>query len=65
MPQMMGDEALDLIHKDRPETPVIVMSGYAEAHVRKRFSDRQVIGFLQKPFRSAALMEKLRQAVKT
>ncbi len=65
MPPMMGDEALDLIHKDRPDIPVIVMSGYAEAHVRERFSEKQVIGFLQIPFRSRALMDKLRQAVKT
>ncbi len=65
MPQMMGDEALDLIHKDRPDTPIIVMSGYAEAHARERFSEKQVIGFVQKPFQSGALMEKLRQAVKT
>ena len=65
MPPMMGDEALDLIHKDRPDIPVILMSGYAEAHVRERFSEGQVVGFLQKPFRSGALMGKLRRAIKT
>ena len=65
MPRMMGDEALDLIHKDRPDTPVIVMSGHSETMVRERFSEKQIVGFLQKPFQSDALMDKLRLAVKT
>ena len=41
------------------------MSGYSEEIVRERFSEKQVVGFLQKPFRSGALMDKLRLAVKT
>ncbi len=64
MPNMMGDEAMDVIHEDHPDTPVIVMSGYTEAYVSERFAGKKIAGFLQKPFRADALMEKLRLAVK-
>ncbi len=50
MPRMMGDEALDLIHKDHPDTPVIVMSGYSETIVRERFSEKQVVGSCKNRF---------------
>lgn len=51
MPRLDGVEVLQELRRLRSDIPVIVMSGYAEQDVSRRFADLQVSGFLAKPFR--------------
>jgi two-component system cell cycle sensor histidine kinase/response regulator CckA len=63
MPVMGGEEVLKRIRSIRPDVPVILSSGYNQAEAMRRFGGRGVSGFLQKPYRSATLMEAVRAAV--
>jgi len=50
MPHMDGLEVLGELRRDHPAVPVLVMSGYSEQEVAKRFAGLGVNGFIQKPF---------------
>jgi PAS domain S-box-containing protein len=50
MPQMDGVQTLRKLRRLRPNLPVILMSGFAEAHAIARFGEHQLAGYLQKPF---------------
>ncbi len=63
MPGLSGEEAFREIRRIRPDVPVILTSGYNENDVTTRFAGKGVAGFIQKPFRTAELMEVLRKAL--
>lgn len=65
MPRMSGIEVLAEIKAIRPETPVLLMSGYAEQEVGRLISDGRCAGFLSKPFRLKQLSEKLSAALQS
>lgn len=50
MPQMDGVQTLRELRRLRPDLPVVLMSGFAEAHAVARFGEHRLSGFLQKPF---------------
>ncbi len=60
MPVMSGEETLATLQLLRPDIPVILSSGFSESEIQKRFEDRGAAGFIQKPYRSAALLEKVK-----
>jgi PAS domain S-box-containing protein len=60
MPHMDGDETLRAMRSIRPEVRVVMSSGYDEQEVTKRFADRGLVGFLQKPYRYEDFTGKLR-----
>ncbi|MGI8991344.1 MAG: hybrid sensor histidine kinase/response regulator [Bryobacteraceae bacterium] len=62
MPVMSGEETLRQIRKIRPEVPVILTSGFNEAEAIRRFAGKGLAGFIQKPFTSAKLAEKVKSA---
>lgn len=51
MPRMDGVQTLREIRNLRPELPVILMSGFAQAQAMARFNEHRLAGFLQKPFK--------------
>jgi PAS domain S-box-containing protein len=51
MPQMDGVETLRELRRIRPELPVVLMSGFAQAQAMARFGEHRLAGFLQKPFK--------------
>lgn len=57
MPVMGGEEAFDRIKAIRAGVPVIVSTGYGESEAVRRFADRDVAGFLQKPYSVTQLFE--------
>ena len=59
MPGMTGGQLIELIHAERPELPVIIVTGFAEvpAHVAQR------VVRLPKPFDQAELRRAIRRAV--
>jgi PAS domain S-box-containing protein len=50
MPEMGGAETLGRLRRLDPEVPVLVTSGYSEAHMGAEMSGGMADGFLQKPF---------------
>jgi CheY-like chemotaxis protein len=64
MPVMGGEEALRRIVEVRPDVPVVLSSGYTEAEARGRFSIDGLAGFVQKPYSSRVLLEKLESVLK-
>jgi len=63
MPAMDGDEALREIRAIRADLPVILSSGFSETEALRRFADRGLAGFLQKPYTASALARKMKLAI--
>jgi CheY-like chemotaxis protein len=59
MPVMSGEEAFLEIRELAPDIPVILSSGYNEQDSTARFVGRGLAGFIQKPYRYQALVEKI------
>ena len=63
MPGMTGTELAQLLVDDRPELPVIFMSGYAAGEIgHEQFTGAR---FLQKPFTRAALIDSVCEGLPT
>jgi two-component system, cell cycle sensor histidine kinase and response regulator CckA len=63
MPGLGGEETLRQIQAIRPEAKVILSSGFNEMEVIRKFAGKGLAGFLQKPYTSMALMEKVHAAL--
>ena len=63
MPVMGGEEALPLLRAIRGDVPVILSSGYSEADALRRFREEDVSGYVQKPYSSAQLRERIEAAL--
>lgn len=61
MPNMDGGETFLEMHRLNPEVPVVLLSGYAEPDSVERLSTEGLAGFLVKPFKPVALVEKVRE----
>jgi CheY-like chemotaxis protein len=59
MPVMSGEEAIDGILEAHPELRVIVSTGYDHREAAARFSEKAVAAYLQKPYTSRQLAEKI------
>ena len=64
MPVLNGEETLRHIQSIRPDMRVVLSSGYSEAEALRRFHDRGLAGFLQKPYTATVLARKIKQALK-
>jgi len=60
MPIMNGEEAFSQLKAIKPDVKVILSSGYNEVEAVRRFTGKGLAGFIQKPYSSIALAEKLR-----
>jgi CheY-like chemotaxis protein len=63
MPKMSGEEALPELRKIRPQVKVMVSSGYSEAEAMTLFRGQQVSGFIQKPYTSRGIAEKVKVCI--
>jgi two-component system, cell cycle sensor histidine kinase and response regulator CckA len=61
MPQLNGEQAMRAMRARRPDVPVLMMSGYNEADVKRDVGDCS--GFLQKPFNSQELLKAVRSVL--
>ncbi|HEY1340558.1 MAG TPA: response regulator, partial [Bryobacteraceae bacterium] len=59
MPVMDGAEAVRYLRTIRHDVPILVSSGYNESDVARRFTGNRVTGFVRKPYRAGALLEKI------
>ena len=63
MPAMSGEETLAALQSLRPDVPVILSSGFSEKEIERRFQGMGAAAFMQKPYRSAALLEKVQAVI--
>jgi len=63
LPDMGGDYVYPLLKKIRPNTKVIVCSGYAVDGPAQKIMDSGAQGFLQKPYSLAVLSTKLKEVL--
>ena len=63
MPMMSGEEALPELRKIRPQVKVVVSSGYSETESMALFKGQQVSGFIQKPYTSRGIAEKVKVCI--
>ncbi len=64
MPQISGLELLEKIHSFDPETPVILMTAYAEIDTAIEAVNKGAFNFITKPFNRAFLLRAVEKAVK-
>jgi len=64
MPGMSGQEALPELRKIRPGIKVVISSGYNEAETMTLFKGHSVAGFIQKPYTSRRLAEKVKSTLR-
>ncbi len=64
MPVMGGEAAFRLIREHDSAVPILICSGYNEGEVLRRFSSQSLSSFLQKPYTSGRLMEKVNEAIR-
>ena len=50
MPGMSGMDVLSCIQEEKPEMPVLLVSGYSRHEVRQEQAKSSLVSFLQKPF---------------
>jgi CheY-like chemotaxis protein len=60
MPVMSGEETLRVLKSIRPDVKVILSSGFNEVEAIRRFTGKGLAGFVQKPYTSATLAEKVK-----
>jgi PAS domain S-box-containing protein len=63
MPRMNGDEAYEAMQAIDPEVRVVLTSGYTEQDATQHIGASSLAGFLQKPFKIAALSEAIQKAI--
>lgn len=65
MPGMSGEETFSELRRIRPDSRVLLSSGYNEADSINRFSGKGISGFIQKPYRSQDLVNKIQAIIET
>ncbi len=63
MPRMGGEEAFRELRRIDPAVKVVLSSGYNEQETVNHFLGKGLAGFIQKPYRTRALIEKVAQAI--
>ena len=62
MPHLSGDETFRELRVIRPDVRVILSSGYDESEATSRLAGKGLVGFIQKPYRTAELVRTVRGA---
>jgi CheY-like chemotaxis protein len=63
MPRLNGEGAFRELRAMAPRLPVVLSSGYNEQESVSAFLGRGLDGFVQKPYRAAALVRKVEEAI--
>jgi hypothetical protein len=63
MPEMGAGELVDQLLSSRPELRVLYISGYTNDEVMRRGVSGREVSFIQKPFTSEELMQKVREVL--
>jgi two-component system cell cycle sensor histidine kinase/response regulator CckA len=63
MPEMGGEECLPQLRKISPDVKIVLMSGYSELEIKRRFTGQDISGLLPKPFLGKELLEVLERVL--
>ena len=63
LPGIAGERALKLFTAQAPKVPVLMTSSFLAAELEDRFVRAGAVGFLQKPYLTAELLEAVRVAL--
>jgi len=63
MPHLDGEQTFQELRRIQHDVKVIMSSGYNEQEVTQRFVGKGLAGFIQKPYRSNLLRDKLREVL--
>jgi FixJ family two-component response regulator len=63
MPRLSGEDLAERLRETRPETGVVLMSGFSEMSLLREGRIREGDNFLEKPFTPSALVNVVRQAM--
>ncbi|HEY5996471.1 MAG TPA: response regulator, partial [Candidatus Deferrimicrobiaceae bacterium] len=63
MPRMGGEEAFRELRRIDPDVRVVLSSGYNEQETVNHFLGKGLAGFIQKPYRTRTLTDRVRQAL--
>ncbi len=63
MPTLNGVQLLEIMHRHRLDTPVLFVTGFSVAEVQARGLALTERDYVQKPFRQAVLLERVRAAL--
>jgi PAS domain S-box-containing protein len=59
MPLMSGHEVMEALRVIDPQLPILIMSGYSEADIARKFHGISPTGFIQKPFNATELTQRI------
>ena len=59
MPNMDGEACFEALRQLKPDTPVVLVTGYSEHKVHSLFAGKGLAAFLHKPFKMAGLIRTL------
>jgi len=59
MPGKSGHEVMEEMRRLRPGLPILIMSGYSEAEIARKFQGITPTGFIQKPFNASGLLRRV------
>ena len=65
MPGMKADETVRELRLTRPNSKVILSSGYSEEEVTAQLGEKDIAGFIQKPYKLSEFSRKVREIVGT
>lgn len=63
MPRLDGMATLKALRQIRPDLKVVMLSGYSEAEIARRFPEAELDGFIQKPFKFQTLQDVLERVL--
>ena len=65
MPQIDGLELQDMLRKERPDLPIVIMTAFGDAATRTKAIARGARDLLVKPFPAEALLSQIRLVAET
>lgn len=65
MPQMSGLEVLEILKRNRPQIPVIVMSGFADVAMAVKAMQSGALDFIEKPFQHNDVLNTVEKVLQT
>jgi PAS domain S-box-containing protein len=63
MPELSGEAVFEELRRIRPDTRIVLLSGYTEESAREAFAGKGLAGFVHKPFQPATLVRIVRTAL--
>ena len=63
MPNMNGEETFEVMKSNYPHVRVIMMSGYSMKDVSLSYLEKDISGYIQKPYTQATLVKAITEAI--